>query len=125
MGVRVEEYDGARLILTAPLEPNINHIGTAFGGSLNALAVLCGYGMLWLILQDAECHIIIRESSISYERPVNGEIRAICQHPDAHSLLDFKQSLEQRGKARIALTATIETEGKTAARFKGTFVALR
>ena len=34
MGLEVESYDGDTLILTAPLEPNINDKQTAFGGSL-------------------------------------------------------------------------------------------
>jgi thioesterase domain-containing protein len=125
LGVRVEEYNGERLILSAPLEENINHLGTAFGGSLNALAVLSGYGLLWLELQDTECHIVIRESSISYERPVRGEIRAVCVRPEAEALAEFKKKFEQKGKARIALSATIESQGETAVRFQGTFVALR
>src|SRR4051812_27285912 len=89
MGVRVVEYDGERLILSAPLELNVNHLGTAFGGSLNALAVLSGYGLLWLVLREADCHIVIRESSISYERPVRGEIIAICVCPEAEALAEF------------------------------------
>ena len=125
MGVRVEGYDGRRLILLAPLEANVNHLGTAFGGSLNALAVLSGYALLWLELQDAECHIVIRESTISYERPVRGELRAICDRPGAEALAEFKEHFRQKGKARIALAASIEDEGVTAVRFRGTFVAMR
>jgi thioesterase domain-containing protein len=125
LGVRVEDYDGERLILSAPLDVNVNHLGTAFGGSLNALAVLCGYGLLWLELKDAECHIVIRESSISYERPVRGELRAICVRPEPEALAQFKQAFHQKGKARITLSVTIEDEGATAVRFRGTFVALR
>ena len=52
MGVRVESYDGQQLVLTAPLALNHNHLGTAFGGSLSALATLAGYGLLWLDLGD-------------------------------------------------------------------------
>jgi thioesterase domain-containing protein len=125
LGVRVEDYDGQRLILTAPLAANVNHLGTAFGGSLNALALLSGYGLLWLELQDSECHIVIRASSISYERPVTGELRAVCVRPDEEALRHFKQTFHQRGKARIVLSATIEEQGITAVRFQGTFVALR
>src|SRR2546421_6558639 len=125
MGVQVEDYDVARLILSAPLAANVNHLGTAFGGSLNALAVLSGYGLLWLELQEAECHIVIRDSAISYERPVRGALRAICVRPEAAALAQFKQTFQQKGKARIALSATIEDQGITAVRFQGTFVALR
>jgi thioesterase domain-containing protein len=124
MGVTVEYYDGERLVLSAPLEANVNHLGTAFGGSLNALAVLSGYGLLWLELQDTECHIVIRESSISYERPVRGRLRAVCVSPEAGALAEFKNTFHQKGKARIALSSTIEDDGETAVRFEGTFVAL-
>ncbi|HLM57264.1 MAG TPA: YiiD C-terminal domain-containing protein [Pyrinomonadaceae bacterium] len=125
MGVRVVEYDGGRLVLSAPLDANVNHLGTAFGGSLNALAVLSGYGLLWLELGDDECHIVIRESSISYERPVRGELRASCALPEAEALAEFKRTFRQRGRARITLAATIEHEGVAAVRFRGTFVAMR
>jgi thioesterase domain-containing protein len=125
LGVRVEDYDGNRLILSAPLDRNVNHLGTAFGGSLNALAVLSGYGLLWLELQESECHIVIRSSSISYERPVRGELRAVCVRPAAEALMQFKKSFRQKGRARISLAATIESEGHVAARFEGTFVAMR
>ena len=125
MGVKVEDYDGERLVLSAPLEANVNHLGTAFGGSLNALAVLSGYGLLWLEMQEAECHIVIRESSISYDHPVRGEIRAICVRPQAEALVQFRKTFHEKGKARIALTATIEDEGITCVRFRGIFVALR
>ena len=125
LGVRVEEYDGQRLLLTAPLRENVNHLGTAFGGSLNALAVLSGYGLLWLELRDTECHIVIRESSIHYDRPVRGDIRAVCVRPDEEMLEAFKRQFRQKGKARITLEATVEDEGVTAVRFRGTFVAMR
>ena len=75
LGVRVEEYDEGRLVLTAPLGENVNHLGTAFGGSLNTLAVLSCYGLLWLELRDTECNIIIRDSAIHYDRPVRGDNR--------------------------------------------------
>ena len=124
MGVRVEDYDGERLVLSAPLEANVNHLGTAFGGSLHALAVLSGYGLLWLELKDTDCHIVIRKSSISYERPVRGELRATCVRPDRQALEEFKQTFQQKGRARIALAATIEDRGEVAVRFEGVFVAI-
>ena len=48
MGVRVTKYDGGQLRLAAPIALNHNHLGTAFGGSLSALATLAAYGLIWL-----------------------------------------------------------------------------
>jgi thioesterase domain-containing protein len=43
MAVVVESADDNSMILRAPLAPNSNHKGTAFGGSLYSLAVLTGW----------------------------------------------------------------------------------
>ena len=125
MGVRVEAFDREKLILSAPLEPNHNHLGTAFGGSLAVLATLAGYGLLWLELGDRDCHIVIRRSSISYERPVHGRLRAICRQPDEAELAGFKEAFLKKGKARIQLHVTIEENDEVCVLFEGTFVAIR
>jgi len=125
MGVKVEAYDREKLILTAPLEENHNHLATAFGGSLGALATLAGYGLLWLELEDRDCHIVIRSSSISYERPVHGMLRAICRHPDEKELANFKDTFLKKGKARIRLHVTIEENDQVCVIFEGIFVAIR
>ena len=125
MGVKVEAFDREKLILTAPLEENHNHLGTAFGGSLGALATLAGYGLLWLELEDRECHIVIRSSSISYEKPVHGQLRAICRHPDDAELAAFKNTFRKKGKARIRLHVTIEENDEACVLFEGVFVAIR
>jgi thioesterase domain-containing protein len=125
MGVRVVAYNGGQLTLTAPIALNHNHLGTAFGGSLGAVATLAGYALLWLELRDRECHLVIRQSSLSFRRPVRKEIVAICRRPSSELLREFKDAFGQHGKARIALDVTIEEDGLAAVEFKGIFVALR
>lgn len=127
MGVRVESADADKLVLTAPLTLNHNHLGTAFGGSLAAVATLAGYAFLWLELEDRAAHVVIAESSLSYRRPVKGDIRAVCPRPDDAELAAFKAAYAQKGKARIELKVTVETEagGETALEFRGSFVARR
>ncbi|MES2921958.1 MAG: thioesterase domain-containing protein [Verrucomicrobiota bacterium] len=124
MGLRVESFDPARLVLTAPPELNHNHLGTAFGGSLSAIAVLAGYGLLWLRLGDRNAHIVVRRSSIQYLHPVRGTLRAICKSPDEATLSVFKNQLVQKGKARLSLHVIIEEEGRVCVEFEGVFVAL-
>ena len=125
MGVRVASYDGRQLTLVAPIALNHNHLGTAFGGSLSAIATLAGYGLLWLELRDRACHLVIRRSSLSFGRPVRKEIVAICRQPDEEMLRAFKAEFAQRGKARIGLNVTIEEDGLVAVEFQGLFVALK
>jgi len=125
MGVKLESYDGERLIITAPLEPNHNHLGTAFGGSLSAIATLAGYSLLWLLLGDRSAHIVVRESSIRYRHPVRGVIRALCERPNAASMARFKTQFQETGKARLRLQVRIEEDRQTCVEFEGEFVALK
>lgn len=125
MGVRVVACGDEEFVLTAPLAANHNHLGTAFGGSLSALATLAGYGFLWSWLGDHELHIVIRESSIRYLRPVHGEIRAICTAPAGHELARFKSALLDKGKARIRLDVRVVHGDVVCVDFTGEYVALR
>lgn len=123
MGVRVEAADAEKLVLKAPLTLNHNHLGTAFGGSLAAVATLAGYAFLWLELQDRGAHVVIAESHLSYRRPVKSDIRAVCRRPEAEVLAAFMTAYALKGKARIALKVTVESEGEVAVEFNGSFVA--
>ena len=125
MGVKLESYDGEKIVVTAPLEPNHNHLGTAFGGSLSALTTLTGYAMLWLQLGDRTAHIVIRESTIRYKRPVSGTLRAVCQRPDDEMLAAFKTTFESTGKAHLKLQVQVVLEDQVCVMFEGDFVALR
>lgn len=125
MGVKIESYDGTQLVVTAPLEPNHNHLGTAFGGSLSALTTLTGYAMLWLQLGERKAHIVIRESNIRYKRPVGGMLRAVCMRPDDTALAEFKSVFQSTGKAHLKLQVQVVHSEQICVLFEGDFVALR
>jgi thioesterase domain-containing protein len=124
MGVCVENWDALELVLSAPLSQNFNHLGTAFGGSINALAILCGYGVLWLELGRTEAHVVIRESRMSFLRPVRHDLRAVCKRPEAEAIAALKTDLVRRGKARLSLSVELKEDATTAAVFEGSFVAM-
>lgn len=125
MGVEVAVCDETQLMLTAPLEANHNHLGTAFGGSLSAIATLAGYGLLWIQLADRSAHIVVKSSSIQYHVPVRGEIRATCMAPDLEILSAFKTRFQKKGKARIRLHVTVEEDDRVCVDFEGIYVAIR
>ena len=126
MGLRVVEC-GARTVLEAPLEPNVNHLGTAFGGSLHALPTLACYAALWTLLRDAgmDGHVVVKRSSANYRQPVKGTLRAVCQRPPAGIATEFIDDLRRHKKARMELEAVVEgADGKPAVEYHGSFVAL-
>jgi thioesterase domain-containing protein len=123
LGIRLAGYDGASLSLYAPLEPNLNHKSTAFGGSLYSLAVLCGWGLLHLKLAEARLHkpIVIQESSIRYLHPVEHDMHAECSLGDA-AFNKFLRTLEKHGRARISLDVVITQDNCPAVEFTGRYV---
>jgi thioesterase domain-containing protein len=125
MGIRVTGNDDGGFAVEAPVALNYNHLQTAFGGSINAVAVLAGYGLLWMELREDAAHVVIRDSSIRFLRPIRETIRAICERPDANALRDFHATLRAKGKARITLRVRVEEDALLAAELEGTFVALR
>lgn len=125
MGVRVERAGAGGVVLSAPLEPNHNHLGTAFGGSLAALVTLAGYGTLWVALGDCDGHIVVKQSELIYRRPVTGELRAECFVREEHALAAFRETYAKKGRARLRLEARIVENGETCVEFSGEFVAIR
>ena len=123
MGLRVVANDENGFVVEAPVAMNSNHLGTAFGGSINAVATLAAYGFLWLEVNDASVHVVVAESSIRFLRPVRETIRAICLRPAADGLEAFRVQFAAKRKARITLRVNVIEAGETAAEFEGSFVA--
>lgn len=126
MGIRVTRVarDGVRL--SAPLGPNRNHIGTAFGGSLHGLATLASWGLLWLLLRETPgMEIVVRESRMRYTAPARSDLEAFCPTPNPGMLGQFFRNLERRGKAGLELPSRVECREEVCADFEGSFVALR
>jgi thioesterase domain-containing protein len=123
IGLRVTASDENGFVVEAPVALNSNHLRTAFGGSINAVATLAAYGFLWVELNDAAAHVVVAESSIRFLRPVRETIRATCLRPDAKSLAEFRDQFTETGKARITLRVHVTELNETAAEFEGRFVA--
>jgi len=127
MGLHVAESNARRLVLEAPLDKNVNHLGTAFGGSLHMLPTLACYAGLWTLLREAgiDGHVVVKRSQAVYRTPVTGRLRAVCVRPPAALVKEFIRDLQRHKKARMELEAIVEgAHGKAAVEFSGSFVAL-
>ena len=123
MGIRVVANGENGFTVEAPVALNSNHLRTAFGGSINAVATLAAYGFLWIELHDPALHVVVAESSIRFLRPVREMIHAVCPRPDPDEWRAFHTKLGAAGKAGIKLRVQVIEAGQTAAEFEGTFVA--
>ena len=126
MDVRVLDYDGNRLALGAPLAPNVNDKGNAFGGSLSSLLTLAAWGLVNLKLAEAglAADVYIQDANLSYLAPVWGELIAEA-YAEGDAWPGFVAAMRDKGRARITLLAEIAgADGAgTAARQSARFVA--
>lgn len=125
MQIRVVELNDAHLVLGAPLAPNRNHIGTVFGGSLNGLATLSCWGLVWLLLHGRGAQIVIREGNMKFRRPATSEFTAHCPLPPQDVQRQFVEQFQRRGRAGLDLEAEVHCNGSRVAEFQGNFVAIR
>lgn len=126
MDVRVLSADLKGIVLEAPLAPNRNHVGTAFGASLHGVATLACWGLMWLALEEhAEREIVVGESHMRYRLPATATFQARCPVPPPEALLELSADFATRGRARLVLDAHVECSGTRVAEFEGTFIALK
>jgi len=126
IGVSVVSVADDSVILQAPLEPNLNHRHTVFGGSASALAILASWALLHVRLQSEGIadRLVIQRNVMEYQHPILGQFtaRSMLERPDAWR--QFTVMLARRGRARITVVAVLEHMGRVAGRFSGQFVAL-
>lgn len=124
---RLERCDAAGLTMTAPLAPNINDKGIAFGGAMAALASLTGWALTRVTLSEhgEAAEIVITDSALKFLRPVRGQIVAECARPDAGAAEKFIASYRQRDKARWTVDVMIRADGEPAMTFTGHYAIYR
>jgi thioesterase domain-containing protein len=125
IGIVVESADDAAVVLRAPLEPNANYKGTAFGGSLYSLAVLTGWAWVtrYLEARGVPADAVIQESSMRFLSPVRGELCASVAAPSSAQIDKFRKMLRRAGRGRISLRVEINYDQTLATLFEGVFAA--
>lgn len=127
LGLKVVEISDRHAKLQAPLQPNINHVQTAFGGSLYAAAALSCYALFQAIAASAggfSDELVIQEGRIQYLAPVARDFEVETRLTTSDQATQFVETLRRHGKARLELHAEIREQGSNvvAARFTGMYV---
>lgn len=127
LGLRVKFASPARVLLECPLDPNINLHGTAFGGSIVALATITGWTWIHVYMRERKQtpKLVISESHMQYLEPVTGTFSAELRAPSDDIINSFTQTFDRRGSARIELTVSVLSDGEEVGLFKGTYAALK
>jgi thioesterase domain-containing protein len=116
------------LTLLAPLAPNVNDKGCAFGGSLVSLMTLSGWALVELALRrrHKDCDVFVAESTVRYLAPLWQDFRSESRLAPGADWGTFLRTLAARGRARIEVTCVVPgSDGQPAATLDARFVAKR
>jgi thioesterase domain-containing protein len=127
MGVEVLKADNDGVVLSAPLEPNINHRETVFGGSASSLAILAAWSVVHFGLEreGLSCRVVIQKNTMSYDKPIAGVFTAKCDAPDEETWKRFVTTIKRKKMARIEVLSVLEYNHEIAGKMEGVFVAIR
>ncbi|MBS0381576.1 MAG: YiiD C-terminal domain-containing protein [Proteobacteria bacterium] len=125
MQVRVPRYASDEVEMTAPLAPNINDKGCAFGGSMVSLLTLAGWGLIELGLRAEQlaCDIYVGDTHIRYQEPAWGGLRGVARFTEPGALAALVASLQARGKGHADVQCEIRGDPRAAAILTARFFA--
>ena len=125
MGARALRCDAHEVEIGAPLKPNLNHRGTAFGGSLATLGIVSGWALLHMGLRREQlpARLVIQRSECDFAEPVADEFAATSRLTEKE-WLHFVATFKRYQRARITIHTDIRARESTAVRHRGTYVAL-
>ncbi len=127
MQLRVDAYDGERLRLHAPLAAHVNDKGSAFGGSLVSLMTLASWGLVTLRVEQAglDADVYVADSDVRYRAPLHADLLAESALAEDGCWDTFTDTLRTRGRARVALAATVALpDGGVATECRSRYVAI-
>ena len=110
MGIRIVEMWDRHVKILLPLEPNINHIGTMYAGSLFTAGEFIGGPLFIASFDYTRFYPIVKTINIQFRRPAATdvtveatlsaeEVDAIQREADAQGKADWKMGLEIKDQA--------------------------
>jgi thioesterase domain-containing protein len=122
MQFSIIELNPDSIIVSAPLEPNINIHGTGFAGSLYSIGILAGWALSTHImsLNDMIGDLVVGKADIKYRSPIADDF--VCRAMVSEVAIQaFQQDFESNGKGCLDLTVNIGDD--PSAVLQGLFVA--
>ena len=126
MGLEITRLDQHGIELQAPLPPNVNDKGTAFGGALVSLMILAGWSLPRLLLRRAgvDADLVIGRCEVRFVKPVETGFAVRCNWPDAEALEHFFNRLRMQDRAKLELAPEAVTDTEVAATLSARYAAL-
>lgn len=127
MQVALGASDGERLCLSAPLAPNVNDKGCAFGGALVSLMTVAGWALVTqkLAAEGVQAEVFVADSEVKYRAPVWGDLQAEAVASAGEDWPAFIEQFRQKGRARISIDVQVVLDaGAVATSMRARYAAI-
>ena len=126
MQLSFTDYRDLTLTMEAPLAPNINNKGTAFGGSIASICLMGGWAVSTLAFIEHgvdNTEIVVYKNEMTFERPARGHltVRAYIEPADFEACL-AKLKETDSGRVRLDIHVDLFQGEDRCATMKGLYV---
>ena len=119
-------FDDLTLAMEAPLAPNINNKGTAFGGSIASICLFGGWAVSTLAFINNDIHnteIVVFKNEMTFERPARGLLRVIAWiEPDEFEACLARLKAGDRSRIRLNIHVDLFHDEDRCATMHGLYV---
>ena len=109
MGMRIVDFRKNAVKIILPKEPNVNHIGTVYAGSLFSLADYAGGVLFYASFDRKKYYPILKEVTIAFKKPATTDIAVEASMPTAQAE-QIKNITDETGKADWVLDLELKDE---------------
>lgn len=120
-GVRITSLKDRYAQIVMPYEPNINHVGIMYGGSLFILAEFSGGVIFYVSFDHTKFFPLIKEISIRYRRPATTDVTLDVALGEAEAR-EIQEAAEREGKKDWAMDLELkDARGEVVSLVHGTW----
>ena len=109
MGMRILEFQKHSVKIMLPKEPNVNHIGTVYAGSLFSLADYAGGVLFYASFDGKKYYPVLKEVTITFKKPGTTDITCEASMSPAQAE-QIKCIADEAGKAEWVLDFELKDE---------------
>jgi thioesterase domain-containing protein len=117
MAFAIESVSESKALIRMPLAPNVNHIGSFFGGSLFSACALASYTYILARLSQLSVPavVVIGDAQIRYLKPALNMVEVEASPQEPILIDDLKMSLW------VTVQATARCDKQSVATFEGRY----
>lgn len=120
-GVKIVSLKERYAKIMLPFEPNINHIGTIYGGSLFILAEFSGGVIYYVSFDHTKFYPIVKDVFIKYRRPAAGDV-SLEVELSPQQVDEIQKSAEANGKQDWTMDLEVkDADGNVCCTVRGTW----